>query len=107
MQKFENFQQMLPEKKSGQMKNRVAERGQLKGPHFCGSITKIKEIKERFIRDNLIYQSGEFVYKFKYSRTIQACGRAIANGEIMIKEVDKIHEELENKKNNFNCKVRP
>ena len=52
------------------------------------------EMKKQFIRDNLIYQSGEFLYDFKYSRTIQAFGRDIGNGEIMINEVAEIHEEL-------------
>lgn len=51
------------------------------------------DIKKQFIRDTLIYQSGEFLNNFKYS-TIQPFGRDIGNWEIMINEVDDIHEEL-------------
>ena len=50
-------------------------------------------IKKQFIRDNLIYQSDEFLNNFKYS-TIQPFGRNTGNREIMINEVDDIHEEL-------------
>ena len=51
------------------------------------------DIKKQFIRDNLIYQSDEFLNNFKYS-TIQPFGRNTGNREIMINEVDDIHEEL-------------
>ena len=66
---------------------------QKKLKNFSKKKNRKSDIKKQFIRDNLIYQSDEFLNNFKYS-TIQPFGRNTGNHEIMINEVDDIHEEL-------------
>lgn len=66
---------------------------QKKLKNFSKKKNRKSDIKKQFIRDNLIYQSDEFLNNFKYS-TIQPFGRNTGNREIMINEVDDIHEEL-------------
>ena len=66
---------------------------QKKLKNFSKKNNRKSDIKKQFIRDNLIYQSDKFLNNFKYS-TIQPFGRNTGNREIMINEVDDIHEEL-------------
>ena len=66
---------------------------QKKLKNFSKKKNRKSDIKKQFIRDNLIYQSDEFLNNFKYS-TIQPFGRNTGTREIMINEVDDIHEEL-------------
>ena len=66
----------------------------LKNDEAKKELDKIKEIEKNVDRENLIYETNEYVYSFKIFQTIKTFGRDIYEGKITINAADEYQKHL-------------
>ena len=70
-------------------------------------LDKIKRYENKFIRDNLFYESSKQVYHFKIFKTIRSFGDSIYNHKIEIHEANQEQVDLLEYILSFNNKTKP
>ena len=70
-------------------------------------LDKIKEIEQNVYRKNLVYETNEYKYSFKYFQPIRTFGKDIYDCAITLKEADEYQNVLLAEIMNFKKNTKP
>ena len=70
-------------------------------------LDKIKEIEQNVYRENLVYETNEHKYSFKYFQPIRTFGKDIYDCAITLKEADEYQNDLLVEIMNFKKNTKP